>query len=274
MVIAELTREIKAAIQNSDAPELEADYIIMEAADMTREEYIISKRAPLDGRIIEKARAMAARRAAGEPLAYILGYAEFMGLRFKVDPSTLIPRQDTETLVERAAELIGSADARVLDIGCGSGCVGISIAHFCRGAEVTLLDVSADALRTAEENAEKNGVCAKFARCDILSEMPEGEYDMIVSNPPYIETDAISGLQTEIKDYEPKIALDGGKDGLMFYRRIAQIGDKLLRSGGMLVLEIGCRQADSVAEIMSDYKEIRCKNDLCGNNRVLSGIKK
>ena len=202
-----------------------------------------------------------------------------MGLTFLVSPSTLIPRADTETLVERAIEFVGDTKVRdtkikILDIGTGTGCIGISIAHFCENADVTLLDISADALGIAQKNAERNGVNVKVLQCDILSEIPEGEYDIIVSNPPYIETEVIPTLQTEVKDFEPLSALDGGSDGLIFYRRIAEIGKRLLKDNGLLMFEIGYNQAGAVMEIMADYKDVRCEKDLCGNDRVVYGINK
>lgn len=272
MVISELTREMERRIQNSSSPRLEAEYIVMAAAGMSRTEYVINKRAEAADEVVKRAAAMAERRKSGEPLAYILGFTEFMGLRFEVNPSTLIPRPDTETLVEKAVELIDSDTARVLDIGTGTGCVGISIARFCKNTDVTLLDISADALKTAAENAEKNGVCVKLMQCDIMKEIPEGKYDVIVSNPPYIETDVIGGLQTEVKDFEPISALDGGADGLMFYRRIADIAKTMLNKSGLLMFEIGYNQSKAVAEIMADYKDVRCEKDLCGNDRIVYGL--
>ena len=279
MVISELTRRIEERIQNSDSPRLEAEYIVMAAAGMNRAEYLMNKRAEVSESVVEKAEKSAERRANGEPLSYILGFTEFMGLTFLVSPSTLIPRADTETLVERAIEFIGDTKTRdiktkVLDIGTGSGCIGISIEHFCKNADVTLLDISADALMIARKNAQRNDVDVKLIQCDILNEIPEGEYDIIVSNPPYIETEVIPTLQTEVKDFEPLSALDGGVDGLVFYRRIAEIGKRLLKDNGLLMFEIGYNQAKAVTEIMADYEGVRCEKDLCGNDRIVYGINK
>ena len=273
MVISELTRAVEKKIQNSDSPRLEAEYIVMAAAKMSRAEYLISRRAEVSEEVITEAANAAARRKNGEPLAYILGFTEFMGLSFSVNPSTLIPRPDTETLVELAIKSIGDAKVKVLDIGTGSGCIGISVAHFCKNADVTLLDISADALETAQKNAERNGADVKLLQCDILSEIPDGEYDIILSNPPYIESEIIPTLQTEVKDYEPLSALDGGADGLIFYRRIARIGKRLLKNNGLLMFEIGYNQAEAVTKIMADYENVRCEKDLCGNDRVVYGTK-
>ncbi len=284
MVISELTRAVEKMIQNSDTPRLEAEYIVMDAARMTRAQYIMNKRSEAGENIEKTALAMARRRAKGEPLAYILGYAEFMGLRFNVDPSVLIPRADTETLVERAVSLITDAESantgsnvrdkiRVLDIGAGSGCIGISIAKLCENTEVTLLDVSADALKCAKENAEQNDVKVKLLRCDILTEIPDGVYDIVVSNPPYIESDVIPSLQTEVRGHEPLKALDGGGDGLKFYRRIADIANRLLNKNGLLMFEIGYNQAAAAVNIMADYDNVRCEKDFCGNDRIVYGTK-
>ena len=282
MVISELTREIEEQIQNSDSARLEAEYIVMAAAKINRAQYLLNKRSDVTDEVIEDAQAKAARRAKGEPLAYILGSAEFMGLTFLVSPATLIPRADTETLVERAIELIRDTKSdldrdtkvKVLDIGCGTGCIGISIANFCENTDVTLLDISAGALKIAGENAEKNGVNVRLLQCDILAEIPEGEYDIIISNPPYIESEIIPTLQTEVKDFEPLSALDGGEDGLIFYRRIAEMGKHLLKENGLLMFEIGYNQAAAVTEIMAGYENVRCEKDLCGNDRIVYGIKR
>ena len=183
------------------------------------------------------------------------------------------PRADTETLAEAAAEYIGNNRARVLDIGTGSGCIGISIAKLCCGAEVTLLDISAAALETAEKNAEENGVSAECMRCDILNEVPAGKYDVIVSNPPYIRTDVIDGLDATVREYEPLSALDGGADGLMFYRRITEIAPLMLTDGGLLAYEIGYDQGEAVTELLAEsgFCEVKLIQDPCGNDRVVIG---
>lgn len=274
MVISELTKAVREIISNSDAPEFEAQYIVMAAmgADMT--EYALKRSDAAGETLEEKAFAMANRRKGGEPLAYILSSAEFMGLTFKVNRGTLIPRADTETLVEFLIEKIGNKKVRVLDIGTGTGCIGISLAHFCPNAEITLLDISENALCTAKENARLNGVFAEFVRCDILREIPCGKFDIIVSNPPYIRTDVIKTLQTEVKDYEPVTALDGGADGLLFYRRISKIALNLLNSGGMLAFETGFDQRAEITKLMSNYADVGALKDFGGSDRVVYGFKR
>lgn len=223
------------------------------------------------------------RRAEGEPLQYIVGNQEFMGLPFDVNESVLIPRQDTETLVELALEKAKEKkrSLAVLDMCCGSGAIAVSIAHFLPKAKVTACDISAEALAVARKNAEKNGLGGRidFRESDLfhvkkrnkIIQMKE-TFDMILSNPPYIPTDVIGTLQTEIKDHEPLTALDGGADGLDFYRRISQDASVNLKKGGFLILEIGSDQADSVSSLLEaseDYEDIEIHKDLAGLDRVV-----
>lgn len=223
------------------------------------------------------------RRAAGEPLQYIVGSQEFMGLPFKVNESVLIPRQDTETLVELALEKAKEKkrSLSVLDMCCGSGAIAVSIAHFLPKAKVTACDISAEALEIARKNAEKNGLGSRidFRESDLfyvkkrkkIIQMKE-TFDMILSNPPYIPTDVIGTLQTEIKDHEPLTALDGGADGLDFYRRISADAPANLKKGGFLILEIGSDQADSVSALLEGteaYEAIEIHKDLAGLDRVV-----
>ncbi len=221
----------------------------------------------------------ARRYASNEPLEYIIGTQEFMSLEFDVNPSVLIPRADTETLVERIIAECKSAakPVRILDIGAGSGCIGISIAHYTDNTQITEIDISETALETAQKNAVKNGVDKriKFIRCDILNEMPdisEGLFDIVVSNPPYIETAVIDTLDSNVRDFEPHTALDGGDDGLIFYRRITGIAPQILTAGGILAYEIGYDQGGSVSALMqNDFDSIEVIKDLCGNDRVVIG---
>ena len=269
MVIRELLRELSACLGENG--EFEARELLMYAAKMSLTEVTLGRNTELSPDTEAAVRALARRRMSGEPLQYITGTAEFMGLEFTVTPDTLIPRQDTETLVEAVLPYAGG---RVLDIGCGSGCIGISIAHFT-GAEVTLLDVSAAALKIAAANAERNKVSVRCVNCDILSDMPEGRFDMIVSNPPYIRSDVIETLETDVRDHEPRTALDGGADGLMFYRRITDIAAELLTDGGILAYEIGFDQGGDVLKILKEkFINARLIRDYCGNDRVIIAEKR
>lgn len=271
MVIFQLFAEIRSSL--TENPAFEAQQIIMSAAGMNNTEFAFRLKDEVSADICIAARKMAKRRIAGEPLQYIVGSAEFMGLTFRVNKNVLIPRADTETLVEEVLRLADGRKGDMLDIGTGSGCIGISAAHYNPGLNVTFLDISAEALKTAEENARINNVCGKFIKADILKETVADKFDIIVSNPPYIRPDVIETLQKEVKDYEPYGALCGGKDGLVFYRRIAETAPLMLKKDGILAFEIGYDQAEEVVRIMHDFCDVRIIKDLCGNDRVVTGKK-
>lgn len=224
------------------------------------------------------------RRAAGEPLQYILGSQEFMGLNFAVNPSVLIPRQDTETLVELALKRAGEKkrSLSILDMCCGSGAIAVSMAHFLPKAKITACDISLEALEVARGNAARNGLNGRieFRESDLFfmtkrkkTVRIKDSFDMILSNPPYIPTQDIDTLQTEVRDHEPIKALDGGSDGLDFYRRIAEDAFGSLKKDGLMFLEIGCDQAEAVTSLLSGagyYSEIEVHKDLTGLDRVIS----
>ena len=217
-------------------------------------------------------------RIEGVPLQYIVGMQEFMGLPFRVNPSVLIPRLDTEILVEQVLDLIAGKGLRrpeILDLCTGSGAIGISIAAKIPDATVTMTDVSEEALKTAMGNASLNEVSRRciFALGNMFDAIPENKvYDIIVCNPPYIESDVIDTLSVEVKDHEPRIALDGGRDGLGFYRVIANEASMHLRSGGTLALEIGSDQAVEVKRLLNrakTYEGTRVVRDLAHLDRVV-----
>ena len=269
MVVSRLRSEVRKQLKENGH---EADWIISHATGMSQSDFVMNPREVTDDEM-QKINEIITRRNSGEPLQYILGYTEFMGMTFKVNEDTLIPRQDTETLVETVVTGLGSKKVRVLDIGTGSGCIGISIAKLCPNAEVVLLDYSDAILSVAKENAELNGVNVEFIRCDILEEIPKGEYDIIVSNPPYIETDVIFSLDNIVSSYEPVEALDGGFDGLMFYRRIIEeVAKEILKEDGEVAFEIGYTQGEDVSEMLreEDFSNIKVRRDPCGNDRVVT----
>ena len=222
-------------------------------------------------------------RIEGVPLQYIVGMQEFMGLPFRVNPSVLIPRLDTEILVEQVLDLIARKGLRrpeILDLCTGSGAIGISIAAKIPDAIVTMTDVSEEALKTAMGNASLNEVSRRciFALGSMFDAIPEDKvYDIIVCNPPYIESDVIDTLSVEVKDHEPRIALDGGRDGLEFYRVIANEASMHLRSGGTLALEIGSDQAVEVKRLLNRAKTwegTRVVRDLAHLDRVVMADRK
>ncbi len=217
-------------------------------------------------------------RISGTPLQYIVGIQEFMGLPFRVNESVFIPRLDTEILAEQVLEIIKNRKIKapdVLDVCAGSGAIGISIAAKCPSASVTLTDISEDALRTALSNAKLNGTGGRcvFLQGDMFDAVSEDRtFDIIVCNPPYIESDVINTLDVEVRDHEPRIALDGGPDGLHFYRIIANEASMHLKSGGILALEIGAKQAVDVKRLLlraKTYRDLRTIKDLAHLDRVV-----
>lgn len=218
------------------------------------------------------------RRENYEPMQYILGKAEFYGLDFKVNKNVLIPRPDTEILVERVIDFVGDNQYTVLDIGTGSGCIPITVAVNCKNAKAYTVDISPDATEVAVDNAKNNGVGDRvtFLNMDILKDFPDFKVDCIVSNPPYIEDDVIPTLMEDVKNYEPIIALSGGEDGLVFYRRIAEKGKDILNDGGFIAFEVGHNQAQEVKEILdrNGYSNIEITKDLAGIDRVVSALKR
>ncbi len=225
------------------------------------------------------------RRAAGEPLQYIVGSQEFMGLKFKVNGSVLIPRQDTEPLVELALEKAKAKkpNLSILDMCCGSGAIGVSMAHFIPKSKVTACDMSDEILDMARKNAMLNGVEKRidFLKTDMFTvknrknkNTPmKGRFDMILCNPPYIPSDVIPTLQKEIRDYEPVSALDGGSDGLDFYRIIAKEAAEHMKENGILMMEIGSDQSAAVTDLLKreeQYSDIEVSRDLAGLDRIVS----
>ena len=234
-----------------------------------------------------------AKRAERTPLQHITGEQEFMGLTFTVSKDVLIPRQDTETMVEDAIELATKGTLRgseysggkamksggeILDLCCGSGVIGISLAKNLPKAKATCSDVSEAALKVAKENATRNGCKVKFVQSDLFESkafngaLGKKKFDLIISNPPYIESAEIEKLEPEVREHEPRIALDGGGDGLEFYRKIAEHAPSHLKKGGVLMLEIGYNQKDAVSEILEQtgaYDRIIGLADLAGRDRIV-----
>lgn len=243
-----------------------ADYLLRRDETMPEEQYRI-----LDG--------AASRRESREPLQYITGSQEFMGLPFICSKGCLIPRLDTEILAEKAIAAIGAYRrqtntqiVRVLDLCTGSGCVIISAAKLAAPVEAVGVDLSGDALDVARRNAAANGVEVGFVQSD-LYEGVDGIFDIITANPPYVETELIGTLMPEVSEFEPHLALDGGSDGLVFYRKIAAGAPEYLRGGGRLLFEIGDTQGAAVSAIMADagFDDVHVYKDLAGLDRVVAG---
>lgn len=211
------------------------------------------------------------KRSSHIPLQHILGYQEFMGLRFRVDGSVLIPRQDTETLVEEVLRSLHDGMS-ILDMCTGSGCILLSLLKYSNGCKGVGCDISEKAIERARSNAEDLGLEAEFLQSDLFENV-SGKYEIIVSNPPYIPTGDIPGLMEEVKNHDPVTALDGGEDGLFFYRKIIPSAKEYLHPGGMLFLEIGWEQAADVKRLMkqADFKDILVCEDFTGRDRVVLG---
>lgn len=211
------------------------------------------------------------QRAVHVPLQHLLGYQDFMGLRFQVNEHVLIPRQDTEILVEEAMRYLHDG-MRILDLCTGSGCILLSLLHYSNDCEGVGVDISQEALQVAAQNAELLGIKADFLKSD-LYEKVTGKFDLLVSNPPYIERKVIPTLMEEVREYDPYIALDGGEDGLDFYRRIIGGAQDYLERGGQILMEIGSGQAQAVSELLREagFKEIDVCRDFAGLDRVVSG---
>lgn len=214
------------------------------------------------------------KRASRVPLAYIVGYQEFMGLTFDVNENVLVPNQDTETLAEETLREL-SDGMRFMDLCTGSGCVALSILNYTNDTSCVMTDISDKAIEVATGNRDRLGFSdrAEIVKTDLFPQDDDKKFDMIVSNPPYIRTDVIATLPPEVGKGEPYIALDGGQDGLIFYRRIIENAPKWLYTSGWLMMEIGYDQGDAVAGLMKDggFHEVEVIKDLGGNDRVVRG---
>ena len=273
----ELRNRLKTA--GVEAATLEASLLVAAAAGKTQAQLLADLRLYTNAEVAERVEAMARRRLSGEPAAYITGSWSFCGLDLAVTPDVLIPRGDTEVLVETALNLSGKSDSelRILDLCTGSGCIGCALAHFLPQSRVVLADASPAALRVAKENAQRCGlgVRAVTLEADALAPAPArlGSFDLIVCNPPYIPAGEISTLDASVRDYEPHMALDGGEDGLKFYRAVLGGWKGLLRQSGWLLFEVGETQADEVEKLMrlAGLRSLGRAKDSGGWDRVVYG---
>lgn len=274
-VIAWATEDLKK--RGSTSPRLDVELLLCKVLKLDRVHLVIDADRPLDKAELAEYRGLHQRRRAGEPVAYLLGVREFYGRPFRVDRRVLIPRPDTETLVEGALARTRrvSLSARVLDLCTGSGCVAISLARERPTTRVLGVDVSEGALAVARENALRLGaINAGFLRSDLFAALPPGaRFDLITANPPYIPDPEIPALQPDIRDFEPRLALSGGPDGLDLVRRIVADAPAWLDEGGVLALEIGAGQAPDVSALLTraGFVDVSRARDLGGHERVVSG---
>ncbi len=254
-----------------ESSRLEAELLLSATLGLDRIGLYVNFERPLDADELAAFRERVRRRAQREPLQYILGETEFWSLMFNVDPAVLVPRADTEVLVEEALARVAGA-ARVLDVGTGSGAIAIALAHDKPEIQVTALDCSESALEVARGNARRNGVADRvMCLAGDLEALPAGPFEMIVSNPPYIPTKDWQGLMPEVRDHEPRLALDGGGDGLDAYRQLARQACRILVPGGWLLVEVGIDQAKEVSTLFkaAGLKEIGQRDDYAGIPRVV-----
>ena len=253
---------------------IDAWYLLQMACKIDRNFYYLHEEDELTAEQQSEYESTVHKRAEHVPLQYIIGEQEFMGLKFKVNSNVLIPRQDTETLVEEALR-VAKPGMRVLDLCTGSGCIIISLAKNVADISCTGSDISKQALLVAKENAKANEVEVEWERSDLFENI-SGTFDLIVSNPPYIPTGEIPGLMPEVRDFEPVDALDGKEDGLYFYRIITEKSPEYLTSDGYLYFEIGYDQGEAVSAMMRQcgYTQVEVLKDLAGNDRVVKGRKK
>lgn len=252
---------------------LEAEILLARVLQVDRVYLYVHYPQPVDRRERETFKEYIRRRRQGEPSAYITGVKEFMSLEFHVSPDVLIPRPETELLVETALQLIrGRDDIRVCDVGTGSGALAVCLARYCRGARVLAGDISEPALKLAGSNARRHNVEVDF-RCGDLMSPFQGEepFDLVLANLPYIPLEEYRTLPRGIKDYEPQQALLASGDGLDIYRRLLPQARAGLKNQGCILMEIGCQQGAAALEMMRDWNEVELIRDLAGRDRLIKG---
>ena len=258
--------------KNIGDAKIDAWYLLSFITGITRADYFLRQNDAIDEEPYARYQEALSRRGSHIPLQHITGEQDFMGLTFRVNEHVLIPRQDTETLVEQALKVIPEK-SRILDLCTGSGCVIISLVVLGKELTGVGVDISDEALAVAKDNgARLAGDRVEFIHSDLFGSVA-GKYNCIVSNPPYIPSQVIEELEPEVKDHEPRLALDGTEDGLLFYRKITEKSHDYLNEGGWLLVEIGYDQGESVSQLFIDngFKEVEVIKDLAGNDRVVKG---
>ena len=273
MTLREAWKFGKDRLTEAQVPDADLDawYLLEWCTGVNRSHYLAWPEEAISPEQEEQYRQTLNQRERRIPLQQITGEQEFMGLSFYVNEHVLIPRQDTEVLVEETAKFLKDGMS-FLDLCTGSGCILLSLLHLRAGAEGTGADLSPEALKVAAQNRERFGVKAELIESDLFDKI-EGTFDVIVSNPPYIKREEIETLMDEVRLHEPYMALDGHEDGLYFYRKIAEEAPKHLRAGGGLFLEIGWDQGGSVSELLREqgFSDVKVVKDLAGLDRVVEG---
>lgn len=257
---------------NIDDAHIKANILLQYILKQTKQQLIINSKNEVKHSDAKLYKENIQKLINGTPLQYITNKQQFMGLDFYVDENVLIPQPDTEILVEEAIKIIKQNNlTNVLDLCTGSGAIAISIANYCLNTQVTATDISAKALNVAKKNSKQNNINIEFAESNLFERLQKNKFDVIVSNPPYIETEVIKTLSKEVKN-EPLIALDGGQDGLKFYKAILQQANNYLNKNGYLLLEIGYNQGQAVLSLEHKNLKLITKQpikDLSGNDRVI-----
>lgn len=279
--ISEVLELAKTKLLEADKEEylVDAEWILTDILEVNRTHLQLYPKVELSEAQYDKFMSFLERRLTGEPIQYILGNQSFYGYELFVDKRVLIPRFETEELVEIAVSLIKSTRmTKIMDLCSGSGCIGLATLMECSDTICTFVDLSSDALEVVDINRKKLGVAERsiLVQGDLFENVADCDYDMILSNPPYIRKEIVGTLSEEVSGYEPIMALDGGDDGLDFYRRIANESQRYLTDNGILMMEIGHDQMEDVLELMNlnGYVDVKGYKDLSGNDRIVVGFKR
>ena len=284
VTIEELLRDGREIIKQREFnnPSLDVQLILSHLLNKDRTYLYSHGKSEVDFSTAKEFYKMVAKRNEGYPLQYITNFQEFMGLNFYICEGILAPRPDTETLVEKVINIVKSGplkdkEIKILDIGSGSGAIGVSLGYYLKNSMVTLMDISDTAIEVSNINIKKHGLQnVKAVKGDIFNyDFESPKYTIVVSNPPYIKSSVIASLPEEVSVYEPKLALDGGSDGLDYYRQIVKFFEKAHGENAMLSVEISYDQKDAVIEILNNSKLfnlIECDKDIGGNDRVVTGF--
>lgn len=279
--IWEAMKWAEEVLQKSGRPDaaIDAKLLMLYVLECSDTMLLLNRQKVIEPKVLETYKAYVSMRQIGVPLQHITGTQEFMGIEFKVNEHVLIPRQDTESLIEKVLEKLGQSSFGEkealcgLDIGTGTGCIGISLAHYLPKVTMTLIDVSKEALKVANENIQSHGMQNRIwtLESNLFEAYKGGKVDFIVSNPPYIAKKDMEELMIEVRDYEPHLALTDEGDGLYFYREISAQAKNYLADDGLLAYEIGYDQGEAVTKLLKveGYDEIELHKDLAGADRVV-----
>ena len=268
MRFVNLRKQLKQEFSSASVDEAEVDFIASEVLGVKRTGLVFVDE--LENACYKRITRLAKMRLTGVPIDQLFGYCYFCGFKFFVNKQVLTPRGDSEVLIEKVVEIVEKNNIKtVLDMCTGSGCLAITLKKLCGDKiDITAVDISGGALKIAKKNAKFNKANIRFVKSDMFNKVDD-KYDLIVCNPPYIESETILFLDKEVRDFDPQLALDGGRDGLDFYRVLARDLKQHLNKDGFVVLEIGYNQQASVKALFKDYNFVACFKDFGGQDRVL-----